>query len=759
MAVSNEQLASYLASNPNFSDAQIAAAMTEYGVTPAQLASVTGISEGDVVSRIAKTLTPGQNINLGGVWVQPVYDSTGQGETFEQGQLKEVLVYNQNQQTGDTYKQYSPTGEYIKSGQFKDTGNFGDLLKDMGTAIGPIALMALTAGGAGGVLGSSLGLSGTAANIAGGALLGGGGAALTGQDVLTGALLGGAGGYFQGANAGFGPQTDASFLAADAAQLAGQGLSESTIAQILGASGYASGAAASLAASMAVNGLDVGMMTQQLEALSTNTGLMSQTGSSADFLAADALQLQDQLGNNFAAIEQNLIASGVDPLVAADVSNQLAFNGTITQDVLATNLADSFGDNIYDVNVAETYPTSTLPEEGGLLTDIVNSDVVNSDVVNTDVVNSDVVGTDLTTTTTTDTGGSTLGTTLGGLTTSQIAELLKAGVSLATILGASNVIGGGGAYTPMQTPTQGVPTNDPNYYNQLQQYYNAYLPQTPRDVVAPLQQWYEGSFGSTGTNTAVSPQQAQTAMPPAPSGTVMPTAPSGTVMPTAPVRPTTSTPVMPTPLPVSSTPVPAAASTGLFSTPMTAQQQVQNLLSSPNLSSLPPEAAAAISRAVSAPRSYNDVVASGGQNTVDVSSLSPEVQRAYDLYQQSMILGANSSEVRRAYERAGVNATNPDAFFAGQGLLTGTPTQAALSQYAPLALDRFAKSGGGALTYTVDPSTLPSTYTAPAVPDITFNMDRYVQSINNNTKISDAAKQRLISEQAVKRGFNPSEFI
>lgn len=56
MAVSNEQLASYLASNPNLSDAQIAAAMTEYGVTPAQLASVTGISEGDVVSRIAKLL-------------------------------------------------------------------------------------------------------------------------------------------------------------------------------------------------------------------------------------------------------------------------------------------------------------------------------------------------------------------------------------------------------------------------------------------------------------------------------------------------------------------------------------------------------------------------------------------------------------------------------------------------------------------------------------------------------------------------------
>ena len=87
-------------------------------------------------------------------------------------------------------------------------------------------------------------------------------------------------------------------------------------------------------------------------------------------------------------------------------------------------------------------------------------------------------------------------------------------------------------------------------------------------------------------------------------------------MPTAPVRPTTPTPVAPTSVPMSSAPV--AASPGLFSTPMTAQQQVQNLLSTPNLSSLPPEAAAAINSAVSAPRNYNDVVASGGQNTVDV---------------------------------------------------------------------------------------------------------------------------------------------
>jgi hypothetical protein len=65
-------------------------------------------------------------------------------------------------------------------------------------------------------------------------------------------------------------------------------------------------------------------------------------------------------------------------------------------------------------------------------------------------------------------------------------------------VGAVGAVGavGGGNNTPMQTPTQGVPISDPNYYNQLQQYYNAYLPQTPRDVVTPLQQWYNSRSGA-----------------------------------------------------------------------------------------------------------------------------------------------------------------------------------------------------------------------------------------------------------------------
>ena len=334
-----------------------------------------------------------------------------------------------------------------------------------------------------GILGAGgLGLGATTTGALTGAATGALNAAANEQNILKGALggaaLGGVAGYAQGANTpapGLGPQTDASFLAADAAQLASQGLSESAIAQVLSAPGYASTAAANLAASMAANGLDVGMMTQQLNALSSNTGLMSQTGSSADFLAADALQLQGQLGNNFPAIEQNLIASGVDPLIAADVSQQLAFNPNLTQTDLATSLSNNFGNNIYDVNMAQTYPTSVLPGAGGLLSDVAG-----------------VAGTTATTGVST---GTPPASSTSGLTNTQIANLIKAGVGL---LGTGAAVGavGGGNNMPLQAPTQGMPTNTPEYYQQLQQYYNAYLPQTPRDVVTPLQQWYNSSYGA-----------------------------------------------------------------------------------------------------------------------------------------------------------------------------------------------------------------------------------------------------------------------
>jgi hypothetical protein len=586
MAVTNEQVASYLAANPGLSDAQIAQTMAQFNVTPAQMAAVTGIPESQVAARVAAVtsnalpVTPSaaasstantwnyndyvKALKTGGDLGEQVQRLATQdptlasntarlfGEIIDQqnkgssqfwakgntastqaaaadfalrlaengisslSQLGQVTIEDPsmegppqqvtiNKATG----QPLPRPELLGRGQrgldidynlvFAADGTVIPFTSDRQSSwmkfreetLKPAAAFALTAVGAP-LIGATVapGLAAATQGAIGGAIAGGGAAALTDGNILQGALLGGVGGYFQGANnvaPGLGPQTDASFIAADAAQLAAQGLSESAIAQVLGASGYASGPAAALAASMAVNGLDVNMMTQQLNALSTNTGLMSQTGSSADFLAADALQLQGQLGNNFAAIEQNLIASGVDPLIAADISQQLAFNPNLTQTDLATNLANSFGNNIYDVNMATTYPTSVLPGAGGLLSDVAGAGtgVATGGGVST------TTGTNITTG-----GGTTSGTGTGvGLTPGQIANLVKAGVTLAGTTGAVRAATGG-SNAPMQTPTQGMPEYTPDYYQQLQQYYNSYLPQTPRDVVTPLQQWYNSRSGA-----------------------------------------------------------------------------------------------------------------------------------------------------------------------------------------------------------------------------------------------------------------------
>lgn len=402
----------------SYADVANAAANLGIPISQVNAAMSTNVIDAPSVADVVSQISPGQSANIGGVVYQPVYDSTGQGETFEQGPLKEVLVYNKNQQTGDSYRQYSPVGQYIKSGQFKDVGNIGDLLKDAYTALGPIPMMALTAGGAGGLLGGSLGLSGTAANVAGGALLGGGGAALTGRDIVKGALLGGAGGYVSSLlNAGI---TDSDLLqAAYDADIAG--------------------------------------------------GMVPEFGTNA---AYDAFMQAAMTPEAMAAIEAQIANSSV----AGMTPEQILAQGNMITDIASGNAmgpmtADQLGQAFEEYMAQGGYNPITTGQGalGGAVTK----------------------GT---------TAGAAANTAAGtGLTTAQVANLAKAGISLAGLAGAgkavANTVGRGGGGV-MAAPTQGVPTNDPNYYNQLQQYYNAYLPQTPRDVVTPLQQWYNSKSGA-----------------------------------------------------------------------------------------------------------------------------------------------------------------------------------------------------------------------------------------------------------------------
>lgn len=81
-----------------------------------------------------------------------------------------------------------------------------------------------------------------------------------------------------------------------------------------------------------------------------------------------------------------------------------------------------------------------------------------------------------------------------GLSSSQISNLIKAGLGLAGTKAVGGMTAGGGGAGAL--PTQGVPQYGPDYYNAVQQYYNTYMPEMPRDVATPLQQWYESKYGA-----------------------------------------------------------------------------------------------------------------------------------------------------------------------------------------------------------------------------------------------------------------------
>jgi hypothetical protein len=57
------------------------------------------------------------------------------------------------------------------------------------------------------------------------------------------------------------------------------------------------------------------------------------------------------------------------------------------------------------------------------------------------------------------------------------------------------------SYTPKPAykPQGSMPTYSPEYFNQVQNYYTGYMPNTPRDVATPLQDWY--NTGYTGADS------------------------------------------------------------------------------------------------------------------------------------------------------------------------------------------------------------------------------------------------------------------
>jgi hypothetical protein len=145
--------------------------------------------------------------------------------------------------------------------------------------------------GAGAALGSTLGLgTGLLSSVAGGAIIGGGISAIAGQNILQGAALGGLGGAIGAADWG-----EISTSLAD------------TFADITGIDSAA---------------------------IKSAFSTFSQPSSNAAFAAEDALSMAQQ-GLGTAAIQQNLIASGVDSLTAATLANSAVMPGATAASLLS----------------------------------------------------------------------------------------------------------------------------------------------------------------------------------------------------------------------------------------------------------------------------------------------------------------------------------------------------------------------------------------------------------------------------------------
>ena len=141
---------------PNVTDQQIVAAMKTANVSPKNLADGLGISEGEVIARVAGSVPNGQTVQLGDTIIQPQYRVTGSGETEEIGPLENVYTYRaSDNKVGGGYTQYAADGTLERTGTQMKVSPTKDFIK---FALGATALF-------GGAALAGLGPSVQAANL------------------------------------------------------------------------------------------------------------------------------------------------------------------------------------------------------------------------------------------------------------------------------------------------------------------------------------------------------------------------------------------------------------------------------------------------------------------------------------------------------------------------------------------------------------------------------------------------------------------
>jgi hypothetical protein len=300
------------------------------------------------------------------------------------------------------------------------------------------------------------GASQVAAGALGGGLIGGATSALTGGDFLKGAALGAAGGaiagYFSPSTGQVTAQPTADSVPVSYNDLGidyslANGTQMNPLTDMGGAGGLQPGTSANLDTMGGAQGITL------------NTGAPSTTLANAlsTFGGANPANLSDMGGAQGLTYQtpSGLVTQGGTILTGGSTGNNNVIGETGVN--TATNIGGDLGKALAAVDTGVYDPTA------GMLSSAVTNGVS------------------------------------GGLTATQIANLAKAGLSVAGLLGGAAVAGGGGGGGTGGVgglPTQGVPLNSDDYFQAIQRNYNALLPAVPRDVATPLAAWYNSKYGA-----------------------------------------------------------------------------------------------------------------------------------------------------------------------------------------------------------------------------------------------------------------------
>lgn len=298
--------------------------------------------------------------------------------------------------------------------------------------------------GVGASLGTALGASGTAATALGNALIQGTLAEAAGGDFLRGAAAGAIGAYAPGVSSTIAENLGGGVLGA----AVGQGLTSAGTAALVGGDATQAGLIGALTGAANYTPPDVGMNSPLTMA-----------------------QIESGLGTEGYGYGAQAAASGLfDPSV-------------IGSGAYLNSVGSSTGPDNIDIGGGWS-PASSLPdvnpyEVGGVLgPDNIDIGGGYNTALESPLPNASQVPWDK------------VGKLLGGLFTMAAAPKLSG----QPVMQQPSMAG----YMPAET----MPLYSPEYYQQVQQYYNTYLPTMPRDVASPLQDWYSSGYEQPDSVTA-----------------------------------------------------------------------------------------------------------------------------------------------------------------------------------------------------------------------------------------------------------------